>query len=187
MAKPKPLPSVEYLRECFTYNRRTGVLRWRKRPLSHFKATQHRSALYVMNHWNPRWAGQPAGYPSKKWMDVRVDWKHYKVHRIIWKICTGEEPLDEIDHRDTNPFNNRWPNLRPATPTQSMRNRRVQRNNQVGFKGVMQRDNHNDRFVAKTRVNKKTIWLGTYPTPELAHAAYCKAAREHFGEFWNPG
>ena len=35
----KTLP-IEYLRECFDYNQKTGVLRWRARPRHHFKATK---------------------------------------------------------------------------------------------------------------------------------------------------
>ena len=37
------------------------------------------------------------------------------------------------------------------------------------------------------RVNRKLIHLGTFDTPEAAHAAYVAAAKEHFGEFANPG
>jgi hypothetical protein len=31
-----PLPSLEYLQECFEYNRDTGELFWKVRPLHHF-------------------------------------------------------------------------------------------------------------------------------------------------------
>ena len=32
-------------------------------------------------------------------------------------------------------------------------------------------------------VRGRRNYLGTYDTPEEAHEAYCKAAKEHFGEY----
>ena len=38
-------------------------------------------------------------------------------------------------------------------------------------------------FVAKTKKDGKSIYLGYYRTPEEAHAAYCATARRLHGEF----
>jgi hypothetical protein len=40
---------------------------------------------------------------------------------------------------------------------------------------------------AEITVNGKTYKLGSYPTPEEAHAAYCAKAKELHGEFARTG
>jgi hypothetical protein len=39
------------------------------------------------------------------------------------------------------------------------------------------------KWIAQIGHNKQHFFLGSFDTPEQAHAAYCEAAREHFGEF----
>ena len=94
---------------------------------------------------------------------------------------TGEWCSAVIDHRDGDPSNNRWDNLRRATVSQNNANRRLHRNNKCGFKGVVQ--NPWGRFIASIYKNGRRIHLGMFATPEAAHAAYVAAARELFGEF----
>lgn len=38
-------------------------------------------------------------------------------------------------------------------------------------------------FVAEIKFNGKRVRLGTFPTPESAHTAYCAKATQLFGEF----
>ncbi len=92
----------------------------------------------------------------------------------------------QIDHEDTDPFNNREKNLREATNQQNSANSRIAKNNTTGFKGVCyyKRDNN---YQASIMVNRKKIHLGYFDTAEEAHEAYCEAGRKYFGEFFNPG
>jgi hypothetical protein len=94
---------------------------------------------------------------------------------------TGEWCSVMIDHRDGNPSNNRWSNLRRATVSQNNANRRLHRNNKCGFKGVVQ--NHIGRWVASIYKNGQRHHLGCFATAQEAHAAYVAAARKLFGEF----
>lgn len=48
------------------------------------------------------------------------------------------------------------------------------------YKGVFREDN---KWIAKISVNNVKIRLGRFTTLEAAHAAYCAAAKQHFGEF----
>lgn len=174
MAKLKiiPLPPQSYLRQRFHYESDTGVLRWTHQT--------DRSA-----QWDGRYAGQIAGYRLPYvTTQIRLDNVSYAAHRIIWKWMTGDDPPEEIDHRNLDRSDNRWANLRAATHKQNGRNRKVQGNSRVGVRGVCK---VNGRFFARIKVDGKRFYLGCYATAYEAHAAYCKAAKKLHGEFWNPG
>jgi hypothetical protein len=87
-----------------------------------------------------------------------------------------------VDHRNGNGLDNRRINLRLCTDAQNRANRRLQRNNKSGFKGVFL-NAKNGKFLAHVQVNKKTFYLGSFVSPIDAAKAYDKAAKLHFGEF----
>jgi hypothetical protein len=108
------------------------------------------------------------------------------IHRIILARKLGRDllphPQEMADHIDGNSLNNRRCNLRLATHSQNMRNRKRPVNNTSGYKGVAYRkDVH--KWIAYITVSKKLKHLGYFNTPEEAHEAYCEAAKEHYGEF----
>jgi hypothetical protein len=176
--KAKELPSQEYLQECFDYNRDTGELTWKTRPLHHFKSEAR------CKHWNSRFSNKLAGCISKSsgYIDVGLDGKHYKVHRIIWKLLKNEELPAVIDHIDGNESNNRIENLRGASKEENNRNCIKRKNNTTGFTGVNYRKDCNN-FQAIIRYNGKPISLGSFVTAEEASLAYQKASLELHGEF----
>jgi hypothetical protein len=85
-----------------------------------------------------------------------------------------------MDHKDCNPANNSWRNLRLTTQSLNNCNTRRRSDNTTGFKGVGQ---HQGGFRARIRLHGKQRLLGVFETPELAHAAYCRASHELHGEF----
>ena len=174
--KPNTLPLVSYLRERLTYDPKTGALRWRERPQSHFACEQAWSA------WNIKYALMDAGTKSKGYLIVKMDGSAYSAHRIAWKLFSGEEPPPTIDHRDCNPANNIWENLRPATRSQQMWNARANRNNTLGKRGVYL--HRSGRCVARINYKRVAYCLGLFDTIEEASAAYERAARELHGEFY---
>ena len=105
-----------------------------------------------------------------------VDYKLYKLHRLIWLWHYGIFPKNHIDHIDGNPSNNRIENLREATDAQNMQNqRKARRNNKLGLQGVYQ---VNDKFRAVLTTNGKTKHLGYFSTPEEAHVFYVNEKRK---------
>lgn len=113
----------------------------------------------------------------------RIDFfgTRYRLTHIIWALQYGRWPIGEIDHVDFNRKNNKIANLREATRSQNMQNRRW--NNPNG-KGVTHRgDKAAKPWQAQIAYNGRKIQLGFYETKEEAAEAYKKAALEYHGEF----
>jgi len=184
MTKAKPikiLPSVERLQECFIYAPDTGELRWRIRPREHF-ITQGAWAT-----WNSKNAGKRAGmiHEDKRHhrisRHVRIDGIRYWEHRVIFKMMTGIEPGNNLDHADGNASNNVWSNIRTANHFEQGWNRKLRYDNKFGYRGIFPIRN---RWQAKIFIYGKNKHLGMFDTPEEAGAAYEAEARRLHGEFY---
>lgn len=150
------------LKELLRYNPETGEFTW--------LVTRARGAR----------AGDVAGNVTKNGVQIMIDGRNYKGHRLAWLYMTGEWPTLDIDHRDVDPTNNRWANLREATQSLNNGNTRRRADNTTGYKGVTR---HQGRFRARIKQNGKNWNIGVYPTAEEAHRAYAEAASIVFGEF----
>lgn len=89
------------------------------------------------------------------------------------------DPDGIVDHANRDPLDNRKANLRVTNRQGNAANMRTK--GRVGLKGVTAHPR--GRWRARIMVNGKQICLGLHDTPEDAHAAYCLAAKAHFGEF----
>lgn len=131
-----------------------------------------------------RWRLSTTGYATRTiWYGRQQTPKHRHItmHReLLGSAAIGKE----IDHRNGVKLDNRRENLRPCTHRENARNRGKTRANTTGFKGVVKHAGKQSKgFIAQIRVDNKNRYLGYFPTPELAAAAYNKAAIQHFGEF----
>jgi HNH endonuclease len=99
----------------------------------------------------------------------------YLSHRIICKLMEREEPPDQIDHKDGSRANNRWSNLRAATPTQQKWNARLRKDNTSGYRGVV-RDY--SKWCAQIWINGVQHRRSGFDTPEQAAVAYEVMARK---------
>jgi len=95
-------------------------------------------------------------------------------------IMDAPEGLD-VDHRDSNGLNNQRYNIRVATRSQNMGNRRKQASSSQ-FKGITwyKRDG---KWQVQIRINGNQKHLGYFDSETDAALAYDAAARNHFGEF----
>jgi hypothetical protein len=169
--KSKALPTADEIRALLDYDPLTGAFTWRHRE------GESRGARY----FNTRFAGKPAGTVSSDgYLMILLGGIPRSAHRLAWLVVTGNWPETEIDHRDVDKLNNRFDNLRLATRSQNNANRPAQRNNKTGFKGVSRNKN---KFVAMIKVDGRPRWLGSFDTPQEAHAAYFKTAQERHGSF----
>lgn len=151
--------TAERLREVLHYEPSTGVFTWRVKP--------NRRIVIGAVAGSKTAAGR---------IQISVDGTDYLAHRLAWLYQTGTWPTDEIDHWDTHPLNNRFANLRDATRQVNQENlRRARIDSHTGLLGVTA---IGERFVARIKVNKKSIHLGRFDTAEAAHLAYVAAKRE---------
>lgn len=112
---------------------------------------------------------------------VRINRKNYRVHRVIWLYMTGQWPSEILDHINGDRADNRWTNLREATVVTNQQNQRHARaDNQSGLLGVaIGGGSKRNPYTAFIRYAGRQHYLGCFPTPEAAHAAYLSAKREH--------
>lgn len=125
-----------------------------------------------------RIAGTPTGRAN--YIAIRINGVMVMAHHLAWFFVHKKWNEGQLDHIDLDGMNNRIDNLRPATNSQNLANRRRQKNNTSGIKGVSK---HRGKWAANISVNGKSVYLGVYESIEDATAAYRKAAKEIYGEF----
>ena len=156
----KPHVTAERLRELLSYCAESGLFRYR----------QARGRFKV---------GDVAGTKSDDGrIAIVVEGRIYRAHRLAWLYVTGIWPEFEIDHKDTNPANNSWQNLRDVTPTVNQQNRRAAPKGKkysplLGAQWCAQIG----RWKATIRADGKKKHLGVFDTDVEAAAAYLKAKR----------
>jgi hypothetical protein len=159
--------TAEQLRALLIYDPDSGRFFWKPRT--------------GLEPWNAVFAGKEAGSQSSSgYVKISINNRTYLGHRLAWLIMTGEWPACEIDHKDG--MSNRWGNLREATRQQNQQNRSRHKSNSSGFKGVCKNRSGYTWSAQIYRFGKK-IHVGCFATAEAAHAAYCVAASQHYGEF----
>jgi hypothetical protein len=159
--------SIETLRDEFSYEPQTGLLRWRK-PAGRAGRIPAGTVAGSLNHY---------GY-----IEVRVSGKLLKAHRVIWALMNGVWPQHEIDHIDGDRSNNAWDNIREATHEQNLCNRGPQKNNTSGFKGVSWH-RPSGKFRAAIKARGKHHYIGLFSTAAEASAAYHLTAKLLHGTF----
>jgi len=165
---PQPLPSQEELKTVFDYDQHTGVLTWR-----------------VVNPFaRAVRSGDVAGcVGSRGYVAVILNNKRYLAHRLIFKLMTGKEPIDQIDHIDGDRSNNRWRNLREASSGQNRQNVGIQKNNKSGVKGVCW-DASRSRWIAYIAAEGSgSIRIGRFKNKSDAIMARRAAEEAMHGQF----
>lgn len=156
--------TAERLRELLEYDPATGVFKWRP------ALKMRRNGLV---------AGSSSG---RGYWYISIDKRMYLAHRLAWLYVHGCWPIDQIDHINRVKIDNRIVNLREATGSQNKQNVGAKKSNRSGLKGIWW-DGRIKRWRPRIRVGGRALWLGSFRTPEEAHAVYCEAARKHFGEY----
>lgn len=158
MSKFNSTLTAERLREVLDYDPMTGV----------FTTRIKRQGSKV---------GISPGYTKENgYSYMHIDMVSYMTHRLVWLWVNGSWPVGEIDHIDGNKLNNRIMNLRDVDRAMNTQNvKKARRNNKSsGLLGAYRKGN---RWQAQIRIGGVGTTLGTFSTPEEAHAAYLGAKR----------
>lgn len=130
--------------------------------------------FYWLNRWD--WKTILAG--DDYYVYRRESGKNIYMHRFI----LAAPPSLEVDHINLNTLDNTRNNLRLATRSENSRNKPIQKNNTSGYKGVSFSKRKN-KWESRIWLNRKTIHLGFYDTPDAAYAARLAATEYYYGEF----
>lgn len=149
----------DYLKNIFDYNKATGLLTWKERPVGHFKNSQAHKT------WNKRFSRKMAGVKAigksgKTYSFVVVDGRRYSTHRLIYFMMTGVWPI-EIDHVNGCGTDNRWENITNSTRVDNAKNLRKPSTNTSGCVGVHWVKCRN-KWMAYIDYNGERINLGRF-------------------------
>lgn len=113
---------------------------------------------------------------------ITSDYKHKGtlLHRFLSNCPKGMV----VDHIDGDPMNNRKVNLRICTLNENNINRKMNKNNKTGHKGILyMNDDYVNKWHAYIRINTKRICLGYFSTYEEAVQVREDAEKKYQGEF----
>lgn len=162
--KAKALPPLELVQQLLGYDPDTGHMHW----------------LVSRNNNRCKPGSRAGGLKKHGYLSVAIDYKYYMVHRLAWLLHHGEDPgAAQIDHIDHDRLNNRISNLRLATPSQNLQNKRQYRNNSSGRTGVYWIKDQ-QKWQARIRVDDKLLYLGSFASQADAEAARASAEILHF-------
>ncbi len=133
-------------------------------------------------------AGEVVGKVRKDgYSRVWVEGAHALVHRVVWKMRTGQEPPKYLDHINGDRSDNRFENLREADHFMNMWNRSEHKLNTSGFTGIRWHDYESNRsrpsWVVKLGFEGKVIHVGYFSDIKDALRAFEKAVIENHGDF----
>jgi hypothetical protein len=103
--------------------------------------------------------------------------RHVTLHTMLMGTPAGMV----VDHINGDTLDNRRANLRVCTVSDNLKNRKRSKANRSGFKGVYRAKRGG--WVAEIKSDRMKYRLGYFPSAELAHEAYCAAAKRLHGPF----
>ncbi len=147
------------LLELFNYDKTTGIVTRRIRVGNCYK-------------------GVTVGTKRKDgYLLVIINATPYQLHRIIWIMETGEQPIT-IDHINHNRSDNRWCNIRNVSQKVNTYNQSLKSSNKSGHAGVMY-DKVRKKWRSFIVVDNKQIYLGRFNKIDEAIKARVKSEKHH--------
>lgn len=160
--KARDLPDRHILNEIFDYDPSTGYL-YRK-----LKNGTIRQVGTLVNN----------GY-----LMAVAQKQLYLVHRIIWTMVYGPIPDGlYVDHINGDPLDNRIGNMRLCEHQQNCVNKRLNKSNTTGYRGVSWVAKRGC-YWARIKHDGEEVFLGSYATAEEANDVYRAVSEFLYGDF----
>lgn len=111
---------------------------------------------------------------------INGKYTNVRMHRFILNAPKGTP----VDHKNGEGLDNRRSNLRYCSLSQNQGNRRLQKNNTSGYRGVsFKKDCPLRPWRVEFQFQNNVIHVGQFATKEEAACAYNAKAKELFGDF----
>ena len=156
----------EYLKSILNYDAETGIFTWK------------------VNKSNRSKVGNIAGSKFNGYVNIEINNKSYKSHRLAWLYVYGKFPENLIDHINANRSDNKISNLRKATYQKNSENYKTPKTNTSGVKNVSWYKNLN-KWVVSISVKSKKKTIGYFEDLELAELVAIEARNKYRMEFAN--
>ncbi len=129
-----------------------------------------------------KWYAKKAG--NNWYAMTKTGLKEKQVNLLMHRLIMNLKPNERGDHKDNSGLNNQKANMRKCTHSQNNRNSKKYKNASSIYKGVSwhKRDR---KWRARTTLNGKAIWLGSFKSEVEAAKAYDKFAKKNYGDFSN--
>ena len=160
----------QQLKESLYYNPHFGIFVWRENRGSRAKA------------------GAIAGSHNKSngYVDIVFDKQKYSAHRLAFMYMDGAFPPNDVDHANGRRADNRWGNLRLCSRQQNLCNKKNQKNNKSGIKGVYWASGQR-KWCAQITDKGKRYSVGSFDHINDAEIAINRKREALHGEFFNSG
>ena len=120
---------------------------------------------------------------NQPYKTIWIDDKSVLLHRLIFKMYTGEEP-ETVDHIDGDTHNNKIENLRPATYQQNQFNRKTSKTNKLGLKNIsIEKDQKRTKSIRVAIKSKDTTIVKLFSDLKEAIEFRNSKLKELHGEF----
>jgi len=156
------------LKNYLDYNKDTGIFKWKIH-----KSGKNRIGL------------EAGSKNSFGYMQIKINYKLYKSHRLAWLFVYGKFPDDKIDHINGIKDDNRIVNLRSVTQSQNCKNMNHMSTNTSGTLGVTFHK-LSRKWCSYITCNGKNIHIGLFMNKK--DAVYVrKEAEKKYGFHENHG
>ena len=157
--KAEKLPSIDFLKAIFFLDKDTGDLFWKVKLARSIKVGKLAGCI------------KPTGYKSVNILGTTY-WQHRVVYSMYYDVELNSN--EQIDHVNQNKSDNSPKNLRVATPSQNQHNKKIQKNNTSGHKGICY-DKKRNKWRCYVNVDGKKHSLGRFEFKEDAIIAISSA------------
>lgn len=114
--------------------------------------------------------GDQRGTLTNGYIQIYIDYRPYRAHRLAFKMHYGRDPVGFIDHINGDRADNRICNLREVTPWQNSLNRHAPVKSNTGHLGVS-RLAGSGKYLASLGVGGEILKLGAFDNLCCAVAA----------------